>query len=113
MLDAVLGRGLPTALCTIYDPRFPDPRLQRLAVTGLVLFNDVILREAFARGLPVIDLRLLCDSDEDYANPIEPSSKGGQKIASAIVALVADHDFGRGRSEIVSRSPASSSGAVP
>jgi hypothetical protein len=103
MLDAVLGRGLPTTLCTIYDPRFPDPRLQRLAVTGLVLFNDVILREAFARGLPVIDLRLVCDSDADYANPIEPSSAGGEKIASAIVALVGDPTLRPGRSAVFTR----------
>ena len=33
MLEAVLARGLPTAVCTIYDGRFPDPRRQRLVVT--------------------------------------------------------------------------------
>jgi hypothetical protein len=99
MLDAVLARGLPTALCTIYEPRFPDPRMQRLAVTGLCLFNDVIARQAFARGLPLIDLRLVCDEDADYANPIEPSSQGGEKIARAIARLLAEHDFSRGRTE--------------
>ena len=69
MLGSVLDRGRPTALCTIYDPRYPDPRLQRLAVTGLALFNDVITRAAFAHGLPVLDLRLICDEDADFANP--------------------------------------------
>jgi hypothetical protein len=29
--------------------RIPDPRLQRLGVTALKLFNDLIVREAFVR----------------------------------------------------------------
>lgn len=100
MLSAVLDRALPTALCTIYDPRFPNFRLQRLAVTALALFNDVILREAVGRGLPVIDLRLVCSEDADYANPIEPSVRGGEKIAGTVARLVEEHDFRRRRTEI-------------
>jgi hypothetical protein len=88
MLNGVLGRGLPTAVCTIYEPRFPDLRQRRLAATGLTVFNDCITREAFARGLSLIDLRLICDRDEDFANPIEPSVRGGAKIAAAIAALI-------------------------
>jgi hypothetical protein len=90
MLSGVLARGLPTAICTIYDPQFPDPRRRRLAATGLTIFNDCITREAFARGLPLIDLRLICNRDEDFANPIEPSVRGGAKIAAVIAALVTD-----------------------
>jgi hypothetical protein len=100
MLDAVLARRLPTALCTIYYPRFPDSQLQRTAVTALTVFNDCITREAFSRGLPLIDLRLVCNEDSDYANPIEPSVQGGEKIASAIATLVAGHDFNRRRTEV-------------
>ena len=103
MVRAVLDCGRPTALCTIYEPRYPDPRLQRLAVTGLALFNDVITRAAFTHGLPVLDLRLVCDEDADFANPIEPSAQGGDKIAAAIARLVAEHDFGRRRSELFVR----------
>jgi lysophospholipase L1-like esterase len=103
MLRAVLDRGKPTALCTIYDPRYPDPRLKRLAVMGLTLFNDAIARAAFASGLPLLDLRLICDDDGDYANPIEPSAHGGDKIAAAITRLVAEHDFRRRRSEVFVR----------
>ena len=103
IVRAVLDCGRPTALCTIYEPRYPDPRLQRLAVTGLVLFNDAITRAAFAHGLPVLDLRLICDEDADFANPIEPSAQGGDKIAVAIARLVAEHDFGRRRSEVYVR----------
>jgi hypothetical protein len=39
-------------------------------------------------GLTVIDLRFVCSSTEDYANPIEPSSRGGAKIARCILAAV-------------------------
>jgi hypothetical protein len=103
MLEAVLAAGRPTALCTIYYPRYPDPVQQRLGVTGLMLFNDVITRAAFARGLPLLDLRLICDRDEDYANPIEPSVRGGAKISAAISRLLAEHDFGRRRTEVFVR----------
>jgi len=88
MLDAVAARRLPFAVCTIYDPRYPDAELRRLLVTALALLNDVILREAAGRGLPVLDLRLVCGADADFANPIEPSEKGGAKIAGAIAAFV-------------------------
>ncbi|WP_207479250.1 SGNH/GDSL hydrolase family protein [Arenibaculum pallidiluteum] len=103
MLDAVLAHGIPTALCTIYDARFPDPAYQRLVVTALGIFNDVILREAFARGLSVIDLRLICDEDADYANPIEPSTHGGAKIAAAIAALSTEQPVARGRPTVFAR----------
>jgi lysophospholipase L1-like esterase len=103
MLQSVLSLRLPTALCTIYYPRFPDPLLQKLATTALSIFNDCITREAFAHGLPLIDLRLVCDEAADYANPIEPSERGGEKIASAIRNLLTHHDFTRGTTEVFVR----------
>ena len=103
MVAIVLARRLPTVICTIYEPRFPDPRLQRFGVTALKLFNDLIVREAFARGVPLIDLRLICDRDEDYANPIEPSVKGGEKIAAAIHRVLAEHDFAAERTHVFVR----------
>ena len=92
MLAEVLTHGLPTAICTIYYPRFPDATLQKIALVALTVFNDCIIRAAFAHGLPLIDLRLVCTEEGDYANPIEPSSRGGEKIAQAIVRLL-EHDF--------------------
>jgi hypothetical protein len=86
MVDAVTAKGLPTALCTIYDANYSPPQ-GRVITAALSLFNDVITRAAFIRALPLIDLRLICDRPEDYANPIEPSARGGRKIASAIAAL--------------------------
>jgi len=80
--------SLPLTLCTIYNGCFPDGNYQRLISTALMVFNDVILRVGIEFGLAVIDLRFVCSSAVDYANPIEPSSVGGAKIARAIVNLV-------------------------
>ena len=90
MLAGILAHRLPTALCTVYDPRFPDPQRRRLAIIGLALFNDVITREAFSHGLTLIDLRLVCSEDTDFANPIEPSVAGGAKIAAGIADFAAN-----------------------
>jgi hypothetical protein len=99
MLADVLARGLPTAVCTVYYPRFPEPAFQRMAIVGLTVFNDRIISAAFARGLPLLDLRLICTEESDYANPIEPSARGGEKIARAIAGLV-EHGFAGGRTEV-------------
>jgi hypothetical protein len=99
----VVQTGLPTAVCTIYDPRYSDPAQRRLGATALTIINDVIMREAFRLGLPLLDLRLICDEDADFANPIEPSAHGGWKIAGAIVSLLAKHDFARSISDVFTR----------
>lgn len=100
LIDELGELGLPAAICTIYYPNFPDPLLQRLSVAALALFNDAILRQAFAAGLPVLDLRLICDSPEDYANAIEPSVRGGGKIAAVIASLVTGHGAEQPRAEV-------------
>ena len=99
MLQEVLGCGKPTAVCTVYDA---IPGLSRAEHTGLCLFNDVILREAFRVGVPVIDLRLICNEASDYApsSPIEPSAAGGGKIARAVNRVVTGFDFQAGGSRI-------------
>ncbi len=91
-VDACLRPRLSLGVCTIYNGCFPDKSYQRIASLALAIFNDVIIRVAIERGLPVIDLRLICKAPADYANPIEPSSIGGEKIAKAIVALVTGRD---------------------
>jgi hypothetical protein len=100
MLSALLALKQPLALCTVYDPRFPEPLMQRLTTTALNIFNDCILREAITYGLPVLDLRLICSEAEDYANEIEPGVPGGRKIAAGILNLVQNHDFSSGRTVV-------------
>ncbi|HVF67568.1 MAG TPA: SGNH/GDSL hydrolase family protein [Pyrinomonadaceae bacterium] len=100
MLEALRSAGRPAAVSTIYYPRMEDALVQRLAVAALATFNDVITRAAFAAGLPLLDLRLICDEDSDYANPIEPSVAGGAKIARAVLRLVSEHDFTRRRTQV-------------
>lgn len=100
MLNGVLSRGLPTAACTIYNPRFSDAHIQTITVAALTLFNDAIMRAVFQARVPLIDLRLICSEHSDYANDIEPSSQGGMKIASAIAQIAATHDFGLGRTAV-------------
>jgi hypothetical protein len=83
LLDMIVATGIRAAGCTIYDANFPPPEGQ-VVTTALSLFNDVITRALFSRGMPLIDLRLICNDPGDYANPIEPSVQGGAKIAHAI-----------------------------
>jgi lysophospholipase L1-like esterase len=92
MLSPVLVRRLPLALCTIYDPRFADAARRSATIVALSAFNDIITREAFSRGLPVIDLRLVCAEDEDFAAPTGPSVRGGGKIAATIGQFASRHD---------------------
>jgi GDSL-like Lipase/Acylhydrolase family len=85
-LAATLELGLPTTVCTIYNGQFSENTATiRMAVAA---YNDVILRVAFEHGLAVIELRHVCRNPEDYANPIEPSGRGGRKIAKAIAGAV-------------------------
>jgi hypothetical protein len=95
LLRVITALGRSTIVCTIYNPRYAEPNLQRVAMTALALFNDVILRSALAAGTPVLELRSICTADEDYANPIEPSSNGGEKIARAIRDVATQYDFSR------------------
>jgi len=79
-------------VCTIYNK---VPGISERALTALSLFNEVILLEAARVGVPVIDLRLICNEDIDYAavSPIEPSKHGGKKIVKFIKQIAEQHDF--------------------
>lgn len=79
---------LPLTICTIYNGYFPEASFQQQVSTALMFFNDAILRTGFEFGLSIIDLRFICSVADDYANPIEPSSIGGAKIARAIANLI-------------------------
>lgn len=99
MVEAVVARRLPSALCTIYDANYPEPQ-GGLVRAGLTLFNDVITRAAFEHKLSLVDLRLICNEPADYANPIEPSARGGAKIARTIAAMVQAQGAAPTRSQV-------------
>jgi hypothetical protein len=99
-VEAAAARNVPTAVSTIYYPNFSDISVQKIAVAALTVFNDVIIRKAAVHGLPILDLRLICDETSDYANEIEPSGRGGLKIAAAITRLIELHNFSDHRTQI-------------
>jgi len=88
MLRGVLALDKPTCVCTIYDavPVIGPPERAALAC-----FNDIITRAANLVGLPLLDLRVICNHPDDYSplSPIEPSVVGGAKIADAICRMLA------------------------
>lgn len=100
LLAAVAATGLPTIACTVYEPWFPDAAQRRAAAAALGLFDDAIVRAARRAGVPVLELRAVCSQDSDFANPIEPSSAGGEKLARALCEVVLRHDFAGGRTAL-------------
>lgn len=94
-INRVLSPRREMVICTIYNASLDtDAGAEALgfsieeaaaALVMLTTFNDVILRVAFEANLRVIELRLVCTEPADYANAIEPSVRGGEKIARAII----------------------------
>jgi len=79
----ILELGIPVTVCTIYDCDWSDAEKDAI-LTALSLFNDVIIRFVDEHDLPVIDLRSLLTSPEDYELTIEPSAIGAAKIGARI-----------------------------
>jgi len=94
-INRVLPLAREMAVCTIYTANLDTEagavamgftaEEAGAALVMLTTFNDVILRVAFEAKLRVVELRLVCTEPADYANTIEPSIQGGEKIARAIV----------------------------
>lgn len=70
-------------ICTVYTGNM-DRNIQLACAGGIALFNDVIQRTALYHRWPVLELRDIFTRPADYANPIEPSVRGGAKLAEAI-----------------------------
>ena len=116
MLKNALSYNMPTTVCTIYRPCFnhrnssrvsqflsygiPTETLQKVSVTALTTFNDIIMEEAVNAGIPIMDLRVMYDNEEDYANPIEPSTNGGKKMVSMIDRICNEHEFELGNTTL-------------
>ena len=55
LLQKILSFNLPTVICTIYYPNHSEYIERRIAIAALATFNDVIIRQAFQSGIPLID----------------------------------------------------------
>ncbi len=88
LLNALKGKQRQVLVFTIYDPAFAqfgsETKEQKAAEAGLSIFNDVIQREALSHGCDILEIRTLFNDPADYANPIEPSAQGGEKLAIEI-----------------------------
>ena len=82
LIAAAAETGLPTIVCTLVPARYLEPSQQRVAATALAIFNDRVLRRAFAARLSVVELRLVCDEDGDYASETLLSNAGVRKVAN-------------------------------
>jgi len=90
LLDRLAVTKAKVMVMTVYNPNFTEfgACFQRMAESGVSLFNDVIQQEALARTFDILELRRLFTHKADYANPIEPSMLGGAKLANAMAEWV-------------------------
>lgn len=79
-------------LCTVYEgdlgrnDEFRDVLdSSKIMVSS---FNDTVYKTASKYNADVLELRHIFTSPEDYANPIEPSHVGGEKLAQAIMVWI-------------------------
>jgi hypothetical protein len=82
LIASALEAGLPTVVCTLVPSRHQEASRQHVAATALAIFNDRILRQAFWAKLSIVELRLICDEDGDYASETLLSRAGVRKVAN-------------------------------
>jgi hypothetical protein len=99
-VDAVLHLNRITAVCTIYNGQL-ERHVANVARLALAMFNDAIIAAALERRLDIVELRAVCTDPADYANPIEPSGRGGRKIAQAVARCIGALDPERRPTQIV------------
>jgi hypothetical protein len=82
LIASALEADLPTVVCTLVPSRHQEASRRRAAGTALAIFNDRILRQAFWAKLSIVELRLVCDEDGDYASETLLSRAGVRKVAN-------------------------------
>jgi lysophospholipase L1-like esterase len=84
-------------VCSVYNPCFAPFEVttvsQAAANAGAALIFDAVLRVCTRAELPLLDWRRVMTDVADFANPIEPSSVGGLKMAREIVTVALQHPF--------------------
>ena len=76
-------------LCTVYEGDLKSDVLlaeyDKAGQAMLKMHNDTVYYLASKFDVDVLELRNIFTNKEDYANPIEPSHIGGEKLAKAII----------------------------
>ncbi len=70
------------------------------AATALAIFNDRILRRTIAARLSIVELRLVCDEDNDYASETLLSHAGVRKVANVARSALYDISRNPGRTRV-------------
>lgn len=91
LLCQLKGLGCHLAICTLYKPNFNHLFFKSLAGFGLGLHNSRIRQISVELDCSVIDFSSMFDSEDDFANPLELSTRGGSKLTQNIAAFVSDN----------------------
>lgn len=100
MIVSAQETRLPTVVCTMVPSRYAKPDRQGVMSTALAIFNDRIVARAFAARLPIVEMRLVCDEDEDFASATLLSHGGVRKAANIIRAALYDVSRGVDRTRV-------------
>jgi len=100
LIAAATEAGVPTIVCTLVPARYVEPSQERVAATALAIFNDRILRRATAAQLSIVELRLVCDEDGDYASETLLSHAGVRKVANVARSALYDVSRNPGRTRV-------------
>ena len=100
LIAAATEAGVPTIVCTLVPARYVELSQQRVAATALAIFNDRLLRRAVAARLSVVELRLVCDEDGDYASETLLSHAGVRKVANVARSALYDVSRNPGRTRV-------------
>mmetsp|Transcript_22019 Transcript_22019/g.51669 ORF Transcript_22019/g.51669 Transcript_22019/m.51669 type:complete len:321 (+) Transcript_22019:88-1050(+) len=91
VLQSVTAIGCHVACCTVYAPQFDQVLLKMLVSTSLAVHNGRIRKMARDMGLSLIDLAFICTQPSDFANALELSTRGGNKVASNLCRFVREN----------------------
>jgi len=100
LIAAATEAEVPTIVCTLVPARYTEPSQERAAATALAIFNDRILRRATAARLSIVELRLVCDEDSDYASETLLSHAGVRKVANVARSALYDVSRNPGRTRV-------------
>ncbi len=100
LIAAATEAAVPTIVCTLVPARYMEPSQERVAAAALAIFNDRILRRTIAAQLSIVEMRLICDEDGDYASETLLSHAGVRKVANVARSALYDISRNPGRTRV-------------